>query len=169
MIEEALRKLSKKHLLILGGTPDQRKDLVGQIISGANRDFFRFPKGMKTIDEYVDFVRKEGLFRPWYEKKGRYGTNQILDFHRDWIAENNALIILEDLDEMEERWKLDLLKTYFREIQNRQKGEKKIGLVITQEEEGGLIQKLADQVYISENDRRNSTQIINGSVEVMTF
>ncbi len=108
MTEKAIEKLNKKHLLIIGGTNVQRQKLIDEIIKGSNYEFFRFPKQMRTIDDYIDFVRKEKLYQPWYSKKGKFGTNQVLDFHRDWISENNSLVVMEEFQEMEQIWKMDL-------------------------------------------------------------
>ena len=167
IIDRAVKKLARKHLLIVGGTQPQKQKLIDEIISKANFEFFRFPIGMKTIDEYVSFVRKESLYHPWYSKRGKFGTNQLLDFHRDWISENNSLIIMEELQEMEERWRMDLLGTYTQQIQNQEKAEKTIRLIITQESENNLINKLADALYVDKNEKRTKIQIVEGAFEVI--
>lgn len=167
MIEKLIDKLTKKHLFIIGGTDVTRKRLIDDIIKGSNFEFFRFPKQMRTIDEYVDFVRKENLYEPWYSKKGKFGANQVLDFHRDWISENNSLIVMEEFQEMEQRWKMDLLKSYIDPIKNRKKGEKTIRLIISQENEDGLISNLSADIYGNEKDQRTPEQIVKGSIELV--
>lgn len=167
MIDLALKKLARKHLLIIGGTKPQKQKLIDEIISKANLDFFRFPIGMKTIDEYVSFVRKENLYRAWYDKKGKFGSNQLLDFHRDWILENNVLIIMEEIQEMEAGWKMDLLGSYAKEIQNQQKAVKTIRLIITQDTENDLLNNLADSLYVHENEKRTKRQIVDGVFDVI--
>lgn len=167
MIEKALKKLVKKHLLIIGGTKTQRQKLIDEIIIKANLEFFRFPIDMRTIDEYVTYIRKVNLYRPWYDKKGKFGTNQILDFHKDWISENNSLVIMEEIQKFEESWKMDLLKTYTQQIQNRQENEKTIRLIITQESEDDLIGKLIATLYVNENEKRTKKQIVDGALEVI--
>jgi hypothetical protein len=169
MIDKAILKLSKKHLLIIGGSKTERHDLIDKIINQANLEFFRFPKGMNSIDEYIDFVRKENLYHAWYTQKGKFGSNQLLDFHRDWISENNSLIIMEEVQEMEHRWKIDLLGTYIEQIQNRKKEDKTIRFVISQENEDGLINNLIENVYAVEGERRTKRQIIEGSIELITI
>lgn len=167
MTEKAIEKLNKKHLLIIGGTDVQRQKLIDDIIKGSNYEFFRFPKQMRTIDDYIDFVRKEKLYQPWYSKKGKFGTNQVLDFHRDWISENNSLVVMEEFQEMEQIWKMDLLKSYIDQIKNRKKGEKTIRLIISQENENGLIDDLSTEFYGNEKDQRTPIQIIKGSIELV--
>mgnify|MGYP000577908386 CR=1 FL=1 len=167
MIDLALKKLARKHLLIIGGTKPQRQRQIDILISKANLDFFRFPIGMKTIDEYVSFVRKENLYRAWYDKNGKFGSNQLLDFHRDWILENNVLIIMEEIQEMEEGWKMDLLGSYAKEIQNQQKTVKTIRLIVTQDTENDLLNNLADSLYVHENEKRTKRQIVDGVFEVI--
>ena len=167
MIEIALKKLVKKHLLIVGGSKSQRQKLIDGIISKANLEYYRFPMGMNMIDEYVNYVRKENLYRPSYDKRGKYGTNQILDFHRDWIAANNSLVIMEELQEMEERWKMDLIETYTSQVQNQKKGEKTIRLIITEKSENGLIKKLQEDIFVDVNEKRTKKQVVDGSIEVI--
>jgi len=165
LVEIAKNKLNKKHLLIIGNSEIKRSKLITQIIEQTNFETFRFPKGIKSIDEYIEFVRTKKLYEPWYTKKGKFGSNQILDFHRDWISDNNSLIIIEELENMEERWKVDLLKSYLNEIAIRKKGQKVIHLIISQESENNLLQKLEEEIWIPKNDKRTKRQIIEGSLE----
>jgi len=167
MLGKALEKLKRKHLLIIGGQEIQRKKLIDNILKAANFEFFRFPKQMKTIDNYLDFVRRENLYQPWYSKKGKFNDNQVLDFHRDWISENNSLVIMEEFQNMDKRWKMDLLKSYIDEVENRKKGEKTMRLIISQENENELIGNLSNEFYTNENDSRTPEQIIKGSLEII--
>lgn len=159
MVEKARNLLNKKHLLIIGKTEVERRKFVNDLIQGVNFELFRFPSKMKLFGEYCDFIKKEKLYEPWYEAK-RYNINQILDFHWDWISEHNSLIIMEEFAEMEERWRIELLRIYLNEIENRKKGEKKIHLIISQESENGLTEKLSAVIDISENERRTEKQIV---------
>lgn len=169
MIDKVKTILDKKHLLIIGKSEIDRHRFVSEIIQQTNFETFRFPKGIKSVHEYVDFVRKNDLYTPWYSKKGKHGTNQTLDFHRDWIAENNSLVVLEEFQDMEERWKLDLLDSYLTQVEIRKKGQKIIHLIISQEEEDDLIDKLCEKTRPRENERRTKRQIIEGSLEVITI
>lgn len=164
--QQALNTLQKKHLLIIGGTATQRQQMIDELINQANFECFRFPINMRTIDDYVGFVRKAQLYRPWYEKKGKYGLNQVLDFHRDWIRENNALVVMEEFQQMEEIWKLDLLQTYLAEVENRKKGQKIIHLIISQPHEAGLVDKLCEVIRLKENEKRTERQVVEGSLSI---
>ena len=56
--------LGKKHLLLVGGNKTERQSVVTKIIQNTNYETFRFPKEIKLIDEYIDFVRKNKLYNP---------------------------------------------------------------------------------------------------------
>jgi len=77
------------------------------------------------------------------------------------------LVILEEFQDMEESWKLDLLGSYIFEIENRKKGVKVVHLIVSQESENDLIDKLSDEVSVRENERRTKRQIVEGSFEVV--
>ena len=127
---------------------------------------FRFPSNMKLFDEYYDFIKKEQLYRPWYDAK-TYNGNQILDFHWDWISENNSLVIVEEFELMEESWRIELLRIYLNEIEKRKKGEKKIHLIISQASENGLTEKLSKVIDVRENERRTEKQIVEQNLEII--
>lgn len=166
MIERVGKILNKKHLLILGKSESERKIFIDKIVETTNFTVFRFPKGIKSIYDYLDFIKKEKLYKAWYQTKGSFTTNQILDFHWDWITENdNSLIIMEEYDSMEETWKIELLRIYLNEIENRKKGEKKIHLILSQENENGLIEKLAKVIDRKDNERRTEVQIVAQNLE----
>lgn len=167
MIDEIVKKLNKKHLLIVGGNKEERQKIVNKIIIRANLQFFSFPKNRSSIVEYVDFVRKENLYQAWYSKKGKFGINQMLDFHWDWISENNSLVVLEEFQQMEQSWKIDLIRIYIEQLENRKKGDNLIRLIVSQENEENLIENLAAQIYVKDNERRTKRQVIEGSVEVV--
>jgi hypothetical protein len=168
MIEKTKNILNKKHLLIVGKSESERQSLINKIIETTNFEPFRFPKNMKSIYDYIDFIKKEKLYKPWYQKKGNFNTNQILDFHWDWISDNNnSLIIMEEFDSMEEIWKIELLRIYLNEIENRKKGEKNIHLIISQERENELIEKLSKVISMRENERRTEKQIVEQNLELI--
>jgi hypothetical protein len=166
MIEKAKNILNKKHLLITGKSETERRKFINDLIVEVNFEVFRFPSNMKLFDEYYDFIKKEKLYKPWYDAKS-YNGNQILDFHWDWISENNSVIIMEEFEQMEERWRIELLRIYLNEIENRKKGEKKIHLIISQESENGLTEELAKVIDIRENERRTEKQVIQQNLEII--
>ena len=159
MINHAKKTLNKKHLLIIGKTEVERRNFVNELIKVTDFETFRFPKGMSSIGEYYNFIKKEQLYTPWYEQK-TYNSNQILDFHWDWIAENNSLVIMEEFHHMEERWRIGLLKEYVNAVENHKKGEKFNHLIISQESEDEIVEKLSEVILIKENERRTRMQII---------
>ncbi len=159
--------ITKKHLLIVGGTEMERRKMISKLIEKTNFETFRFPRGMKSFEEYIDFVRKEKLYTPWYETKGKHGINQVYDFHFDWIHDNHCLVVIEDIHMMEEPWNLNIISLYINEVENHKKGEKFIHLVISQDEEYDLIEKLSEEIYLSENENRTKRQIVEGSLKVI--
>ncbi|WP_348712087.1 hypothetical protein [Tenacibaculum sp. 190524A05c] len=123
---------------------------------------------MKSFDEYFDFIKKEKLYKPWYKAKS-YNVNQILDFHWDWVSENKSLIVMEEFEQMEERWRIELMKIYINEIENRKKGEKKIHLIISQENENRLIEKISKVIPTRINERRTKYQIVQQNLETINI
>jgi len=166
MIEKTQNILNKKHLLIVGKTETERREFINDLIQSVNFEVFRFPSKMKLFDEYCDFIKKEKLYEPWYKAKS-YNVNQILDFHWDWVSENNSLIVMEEFEQMEERWRIELLRIYLNEIENRKKGERKTHLIISQESENGLTEKLSKVINIRENERRTKKQIVEQNLEAI--
>jgi hypothetical protein len=160
--------LNKKHLLVVGKSEIERRNFVSNLIENANYETFRFPSKMRLFDEYYDFVKKEHLYNPWYESKS-YNRNQILDFHRDWIAENNSLLVIEECDFMEEIWKIELLIFFINETENRKKGQDKIKIILSQDSENGLIDKLAIVMNIKENEKRTKRQIVEQNLELINL
>lgn len=160
--------LNKKHLLIVGKSELERRNFVSNLIENANYETFRFPSKMRRFDEYYDFVKKEHLYNPWYESKS-YNGNQILDFHWDWIAENNSLLVLEEFDYMDERWKIELLRIFLNETENRKKGENKIKVILSQESENELIDKLTNVINRKENEKRTKRQIVEQNLELINI
>ncbi|MFK7746809.1 MAG: hypothetical protein AB8B65_00325 [Kordia sp.] len=166
LVEKAKNILKKKHLLIIGKTEIERRNFVSEVIQHANLESFRFPSKMKVFKEYCDFIKKEQLYIPWYEAK-RYNINQILEFHYDWLSENNSLIIMEEFESMEERWRIELLRICLNEIDTRKKNDKKIHLIISQKEEDGLIEKLSEVIHLRENERRTQKQVVEQNIEII--
>jgi len=166
--ETIINILKKKHLLIVGKSEIERRIFVNSIIANTNYEIFRFPPKMRLFDEYYDFIKKEKLYKPWYGSK-RYDGNQILDFHWNWITENNAVLIIEEFDFMEEKWKIELLRIFLNEIENRKKGEDKIKVILSQDHENGLIDKLSIVMNLKENEKRTKRQIIEQNLELINI
>jgi len=167
-IKEIKNKLDKKHLLIIGKSEIERRNFISDIIQDGNYATHRFPTKMRLFDEYINYVKKEKLYTPFYDAKS-YNGNQIFDFHFDWIHENNSLVIMEEFHLMEERWKIELLRIYLNVIDGRKKGQKKNHLIISQENENGLIEKLSTVINVRENERRSKRQIVDQNLEVINI
>ncbi len=158
--------LSKKHLFLIGGTKLERKRTVTSIIEKSEYASYRFPSGIESIDDYLAYIRKEKLFTPWYETKGKHGSNQVIDFHMDWIKENEVLVIMEEIQMMDEKWKLEIICWYIDVIENHKKGEKFSHLLITQDEENNLVKRLAEIINVKDNHNRTKIQIVKNNLKI---
>lgn len=169
MIEKLTNILNKKHLLIVGGTKEERKKIINQLIMEANYETYRFPSNMKTLCDYLKYVEKQNLYDAWYQQKGKFETNQLLDFHWDWMHQNNALIVLEEFQLMEEVWKIELIRIFLEKIENHKKDEPFIHLIASQEKESNIIEKLTKKIFISKKENRTKRQIAEGSLKVINI
>ncbi|MDH7447554.1 hypothetical protein [Aquimarina sp. 2201CG14-23] len=166
-VENLKEILKKKHLVIVGKTEIERKNFVTKLIRLSNYETYRFPSKMKLFDDYFDSMKKMKLYKPWYESKS-YNGNAIWDFHRGWISENNSLLVLEEIEDMEERWKFEIIRLCLNEMDYRKKGNDTIHLIISQENENDLVDKLAKSIFpIRENERRTKRQIIEQNLEII--
>ena len=168
MLEEAKKILNKKHLLIIGKTAKERKEFISNLISISNLDTFRFKSGMKSFDEYCDFIKSKSLFSPWYESKS-YNINQILDFHWDWLENNNSLLVMEEFDNFEERWQIELLRIYTTLNDTSKKGDKTVHVIITLESENNLLDKISEVITLSEKERRTKKQVVEQNLAIITL
>lgn len=166
MIDKAIKTLHKKHLLIIGKSEAERRNFISKLMNAVSFETFRFPKAMSAFDEYYNYIKKHQLYQPWYIQKS-YNSNQILDFHWYWIAENNSLVIMEEFQYLEERWRIALLKEYVNAIENHKKEAKFNHLIISQDSENELLNMLSDVIHIKENERRTKTQIIAQNIEII--
>lgn len=167
MVEELINILNKKHVVVFGRSEQDRTKLIDEILPRVHYESYRFPKGMKRLEDYVDFVRAKKLYNPWYTKKGRFGINQVMDFHSDWISANNSLVVLEEFQDMEEVWKLSIMRSYLDQVAFRKKNQKVIHLVITLEKENDLLSKLSEKIGVPDSDKRTTRQIVDGGFELI--
>ncbi len=157
--------LKKKHLLIIGKTEIERKKFISELIKVVNYQTFRFPKQMKTLDDYVDFVKKNKIYNAWSESQN---INAVMEFHEDWLIDNNSLVILDEFQYMEEPWKLEIIRMFLNQIDYKKKGKDAIHLIISQENEDNLVEKLANSLFpIRENERRTKKQIIEQNLKII--
>ena len=152
----------KKNILIIGKSEIKRHKLMNKIISNSNLEIIKFPKAMKSVSEYFETIQKKHLFKSYYQINGKYNSNQVFDFHIDWIAENKVLLVFEDFHEMENAWKLEILKMIFNNLeQNKKTGAR---LLFSMDEEKGIFDKLSE--IIDENEYKTSNQIIESNLEI---
>lgn len=166
MVTKAINLLFKKHVLIVGKSETERRSFINDLLSKVNMETFRSSLYMENIDDYINFIKRNKMYTSFYEAKS-YSSDQILDFHWSWISENSVLVVMEELDGFELKWKLELLKDYLLAIENRQKGQTTIKLVISQQEENGLITKLAEVLPVKEQDKRTKEQVVLQSLAVV--
>lgn len=165
MVHQLAKKVKNKHLIIIGGKKVDRHNLINGVVQEANLQTFIFPKEMETIDQYLTTVRKEKMFNAWYEQKRQFGSNQLLDFHRDWLMENNSLIILEEFQHMNQSWQIDLLKTFFEAHDHRTKGSCGAHLIVTFKSENSILEELAEMIFVPSQEKRTRIQLIRGCFE----
>ena len=166
-LSKLVQKLDRKHLLVVGGDVASRKRLIDAILERTHYETFRFPSGMTTLDEYMNFVKREKLYDPWYPSRGGYNYNAVIDFHHDWISDNHSLVVLEEINHFEETWKIEWLKAYIEEVANRRSGQRVIHLIVSQERESGLLSEIEKNYSPPDTDRRTARQVIDGSVDVV--
>lgn len=168
MFDKAHNILNNKHLLVIGGSEKKRHHFINELVKKMNLETFRFPSNIKTSIEYLDFVKHKKLFKPWYESKS-YNNNQILDFHLDWLLENNSLIIIEEIDLIEKDWKAFLITNFLKIIDGKKKGEERIHLIISQKNENGLIDDLISFIDIKKSEKRSKRQVIKQNLELYSI
>ena len=152
-----------KNILIFGKSEVDRHIYLNKILLQLNFEIIKFPKRMTDISQYIDTIRKKSLYTPFYESKKRFNSNQLLDFHRDWIAENKCYLILEEFQQMEESWKLEILRIL---LENCEINKNSASLfIITLDEEDKILSKLFE--IITPNQYKTSKQIVASNLEII--
>lgn len=154
--------------MIVGKTEIERRLFVTEVIENANYETYRFPPKMRLSDEYLEFVVKNKLYVPFYKAR-KYNLNQIIEFHEDWLEQNNSLLVLEEIDYMEKEWKIDLLKTLISLNDSRSKNAKTIRVIFSQDDENDLVELLSDTVKLSEDENRSPRQVIEQNLQVLSI
>ena len=157
--------LKRKHIVVIGKTKKERHQFINKIVEYSNFETHRFPIGMKDFYEYIEYVKKNSLFSPSYSSRGKWNFDQVYDFHQDWMIGNNCLVVMEELQEMEAGDYSEILGLFLDEIKRHKKGDRFIHLLISQENENGLIEKLIPYIYLEEKENRTTQQIVEGSFE----
>lgn len=156
---------SNKHILIVGKSEFDRNKYLNEILLNTNLECIRFPKPLDSIYKYIETVQKKELFHPCFPSKKSYNFNQILDYHRDWIIDNRSLLVLEEIQELEERWKIELMKMFINNLEeNKNSGAR---CIITMENENMLFQNLLTKV--AETNDKNSKQVIESNLLIVNL
>jgi len=124
---------TKKNIIIIGKSVLERRRYMNEILLHSNLEIIRFPKEMKSFDDYIETIRKNNLFHPSFPSRTKYNSNQILNYHIDWIAENNSLFVFEEFHNFEEKYKMELLRIYTNNLEQNKKLATRIMMTMTTE------------------------------------
>ena len=138
---------------------------IFQVAIFINLEKIIFPKSMIFFSEYIDTIQKKKLYEPYYETKGKYNSNQILDFHTDWITENNCLFVLEEFQKMENNWKLEILRILINSIEINHKTATKV--ILTVEEEADLINDLKE--IVNPTNKKTKEQVLKSNLTIINI
>jgi hypothetical protein len=155
----------QKHILIVGKTQIERHKSLNQILANCNLEFIKFPVSMKSFPDYLNIVRSKKLFSPFYESKGKYNLNQILDFHIDWIADNNCLFVFEEFQNVEHGFGLEIMRIMINNLEANHKSATKI--IITLEDETELINNLYE--IVNETKYKSKVQVVESNLQIITL
>ena len=155
----------QKHILIVGKTEMERNKSLSQILENNHLEIIKFPKLMKSFSDYLNVVQSKKLFSPFYESKGKYNLNQILDFHIDWIADNNCLFVFEEFQKIEDRFGLEIIRIMINNLEVNHKSATKI--IMTLEDETCLINSLAE--VVNETKYKTKDQIIQSNLQIIAL
>lgn len=166
----------RKHILVIGQSDKDRKKYIDEIITKSDKAIYRFKRGITSFRDYIKQVRKIFPFIPldWnIQNPKKWTLNQIWDFHLDWTNNtSNVLIVLEEFQKIEEEWKIAIVKDYFTTSYYQEKANKSnlnFQLIITLPEESELIEKVAFEFGLNENEKRDSNQIIKGKLKIINL
>lgn len=154
-----------KHILICGKTKTERHKVLNIILEQSNLQLFRFPKSMGSLSDYLNFIQSKKLFSPFYESKGKYNLNQILDFHIDWIADNNCLFVFEEFQNIEDGFGLEIMRIMINNLEANHKSATKI--IMTLEDETKLINNLYE--IVNETKYKSKVQVVESNLQVITL
>lgn len=154
-----------KHILIVGKTGEERHKTLTQILENNNLELIRFPKSMKSLSDYLNIVRAKKLFSPFYEAKGKYNDNQIFDFHIDWIAGNNSLLVFEEFQNVDDKFSLEIMRIMINNLEaNHRSGTK---IIMTLEDETDLINRLVE--IVNETEYKTKVQVVESNLQIIAL
>ena len=120
---------------------------------------------MSSLSDYLNIIQTKKLFFPFYETKGKYNSNQILDFHIDWIADNNCLFVFEEFQNTEDKFKIEILRIMINNLESNKKSATK--LIISLDDESKLIHDLSE--IIEETINKSTKQILESSIHIISL
>ncbi|EAZ79939.1 hypothetical protein ALPR1_14959 [Algoriphagus machipongonensis] len=176
MIDSIEKSNEKKHLLIVGKSEKERREFVDQLVGNSSKVIYRFPANIQGFDQYIDQVRTLFPFIPvnWYEQNPKkWTTNQVWDFHLDWTENTHSiLIVMEEFGLMEEDWKIEILRHYLITSYHQEQPDKSnvnFQLILTQQEDDHLVDKLSSVIELKENEKRSARQMIEGKLKIVNL
>jgi hypothetical protein len=155
----------QKHILIVGKTEMERQKSLARILECSNLECIRFPRSMKSFSDYLDVIQSKKLFSPFYETKGKYNLNQILDFHMDWISDNNCLFVFEEFQKVEDKFSLEIIRLMINNLESNTKSATKI--IMTLEDETELINNLNE--IVNETKYKTKAQVVKSNLQIITL
>lgn len=155
----------QKHILIVGKTEMERRKRLAYILGNCDIEYVVFPKSMRSFSDYLNVIRSEKLFSPFYESKGKYNLNQILDFHIDWISDNNCVFVFEDFHKVEDKFSLEIMRLMINNLETNRKSAVKI--IITLEDETELINNLNG--IVNETKYKTKTQVVESNLQIIVL
>jgi hypothetical protein len=155
----------QKHILIVGKTEMERQKSLARILEYSNLECIRFPRSMKSFSDYLDVIQSKKLFSPFYETKGKYNLNQILDFHMDWISDNNCLFVFEEFQKVEDKFSLEIIRLMINNLESNTKSATKI--IMTLEDETELINNLNE--IVNETKYKTKAQVVKSNLQIITL
>jgi hypothetical protein len=155
----------KKHILISGKTQEARHTMLNHILSFSNHEIFRFPASMRSFHDYLKFVQSKNLFFPFYETKGKYNLNQILDFHMDWIKENNCIFVFEEFQKADKKFGTEILRIMINTLEMHKKSAVKI--ILSAEDETEWIDILNDMV--NETGYKTKSEVVADNLQIISI
>jgi hypothetical protein len=167
-------KIYRKHVLVVGKSSADRSKFADGIIAASNKVLYRFPKEIRSFDEYIEQVRTLFPFVPkaWHEQNPKKWTrNQVWDFHLDWTDNTHSiLIIIEEFGGMEESWKTEIIRDYLTKSYDQEQPNRaglNFQLIVTQEQEDGLVERLSESIGLNEDEKRTGMQVVLGKLQVV--
>ncbi|GAA4164549.1 hypothetical protein GCM10022217_35340 [Chryseobacterium ginsenosidimutans] len=155
----------QKHILIVGKTEMERQKSLAHILKYSNLECIRFPTSMKSFSDYLNIIQSKKLFFPFYETKRKYNLNRILDFHIDWISDNNCLFVFKEFQKVEDKFSLEIMRIMINNLEANDKSATKI--IMTLEDETELINNLNE--IVNETKYKTKVQVVESNLQIVAL